>query len=72
MRRTGHERLLTLARDGHVFLIFFDDNSRLQLLDYLLDLAEDPGMPLTWQDVFAAIDVVGACSPRWTAVGSRF
>ena len=68
VRLTGKKYLLTLRRGGHVFYIAFDESSCPTLLDYLVDLAEDRDNPLTWQDVFTAIDTVGArlqpnCSP---------
>ena len=60
MRRIARKHLLKISRGGHVFLISFDSSSRSQLLDHLLDLADDRTCPVTWEDVFKAIDLVGA------------
>jgi len=62
MLRASRKYLLTLVKNGHVFLIVFDSASHSMLLDYLLDLAEDPETPLAWQDVFRVIDLLA--SPR--------
>ena len=62
MRRIAGKHLLTIVRDGHAFFIVFDISSRDSMLDYLLDLAEDPAVPLGWEDIFAAIDAVGAAT----------
>ena len=62
MKRIARKHLLTIARNGHFFFITFDDASRDALFDYLMDLAQNPEVPLGWQDVFRAIDAVGAAT----------
>ena len=59
MLRSSRKYLLTLVKNGHIFLVVFDSASHRTLLDYLVDLAEDPETPLAWQDVFRVIDLLG-------------
>ncbi len=64
MQTAASRRFVALRCSGHTFVVFFDDTSRAQLLDYLLDLASDPATPVTWQCVFAVIDALAAPRPR--------
>jgi hypothetical protein len=59
--RFGNRRfLLTLARDGQVFYITFDKAGCGTLLEHLIDMADDADNVLTWEDIFTAVDAVGA------------
>jgi hypothetical protein len=62
MRRLTVRCVLALRCGGHSFFISFDPACRERLLDYLLELADDPDMPLTWDDFFTIIDYVGGTS----------
>ena len=64
MMRTARKGFLALHRGGHTYFIVYDAASVSQLLDHLLDLAEDRETPLTWRDVFCVIDSL----PRRTRV----
>jgi len=61
--------LLTLAGRGHVFLVAFSRSDRDSLFDYLLDLVQDPEMPLTWEDFFSIIDWLGGSRVEEPVVG---